>query len=1185
MIGSTGGLISAMRENYNLRGNAVVDPKSGSGEFVSVLPEAETSDAPRKRRRYRLWIVLAGLFVAGLYWLNGPGLRWLAPKLADHFLPKTGLRGTFELEGSLTGGLVLKNLRLESDKALALLTVGKLIPEYRLGQLMKGRLDGIKVHGLHADLRLGLENDKPEKPKDQLNLESLLKTLRAVRSHVILVEADLDGISLNATRDGKRVISLAKSGIRHKTGEAGIDLEIGAITDATGREWPARKSSISWNEDELKIDRLDPLPGVSVREFAISLPESGGLSAETELHVDDAVFLLTSSPGLSSIQINLREGRLDSDTLAGHFNMKLPAGAGLSSLSANVDNLLPDPKAATISVQLFLENVAYEDWSVPELSLDAALESGQATLAARGIALGSGFSVEANSIIDRSGGGFLLGETRGHFNVASVADVVASLADRIKAIDPEAPVPASVMDGDFKVSFSDNRPDSAEVAVALKPEDVEAASPLSVKARWQPGQAVSARVELDGLVSSADYDPGQESYRGTVAFKDFRTARIDRWLDIVKAGTQGALSLTGNWEGGGSVKENLHHGTFDLAAAEFVRDAMPPVRARGGIGYDWPEGFTTKDLRVDAADQSVAVDLKLADGFLQMDDLLWKDGENEMAAGSAKLPVPDDFTKWREMLARDSRPLEVDVNSKVLSLAGLKDWLPEAGKLDPRSTGRLGVKVSGTYAKPVINADIELRDLRSPEQPDLPPADLKLTITAKEGHLSVDGNVIAPQFPPAVLSASMPFRPAEWAEKPGLVMEEKITARADFPRIDLSRFTTLVPGVKKLSGALSGNIVAAGEIRMPELKGRIDLSGGALEMKRADIPPVTGLAASVDMSLEKITLKEFKATVAGGTLSAGGSLAIKDGKPGSIDFRVKGDHLPLKRDESLIVRANADLRLSGSWEQAALTGTAGVVDSIFFRDIELLPIGSPFTGPSAAALPKIDAPTARKESMPLPFRNWTLDVAAKTVNPFLIRGNLATGKVVANLRVGGTFGKPAPDGEVKISDFKASLPFSTLTVPKGIVRFTPENGFDPVLEIRGSAEPRPYQVGVFVYGKASDPQLVLTSSPPLPENEIMTLLATGTTTSGLEDPQTASTRALQLFAEEIRRGRFGVGKQLRPLLKLLDRVDFSVAEADPYSSGSYSTATLELTDRWYLSAGMSGDGDSRVLGIWRLRFY
>jgi autotransporter translocation and assembly factor TamB len=416
-------------------------------------------------------------------------------------------------------------------------------------------------------------------------------------------------------------------------------------------------------------------------------------------------------------------------------------------------------------------------------------------------------------------------------------------------------------------------------------------------------------------------------------------------------------------------------------------------------------------------------------------------------------------------------------------------------------------------------------------------------------------------------------------------MEEKVSARVDLPRIDLSRFAPLVGGARKLSGTLTGNIEVAGMLGKPEIKGRLDLTGGGMEMRKAGIPGVSGLAASVDLALDRITLTNLKATIAGGTLQGAGSLALVDGKPGAVDLRLKGNHLPLKRDKSLIVRANADLSLTGRWEQAALTGTVGVVDSLFFRDIELLPIGSPFTGPSAAALPKIDAPSKQVDSLPEPFRNWTLGLRVRTGNPFLIRGNLASGQVTADLRIGGTLGKPAPDGEALVSNLRAELPFSTLEIPAGTVRFTPESGFDPVLEIRGTSDPRPYRVNVFVYGRASDPQLVLTSSPPLPENEIMTLLATGTTTSGLENPQAASSRALQLFAEELRRGRFGVGKQLRPLLGLLDRVDFSLAESDPYSSESYSTATLEITDRWFLSAGMGGQGDSRILAIWRLRFH
>jgi hypothetical protein len=235
-------------------------------------------------------------------------------------------------------------------------------------------------------------------------------------------------------------------------------------------------------------------------------------------------------------------------------------------------------------------------------------------------------------------------------------------------------------------------------------------------------------------------------------------------------------------------------------------------------------------------------------------------------------------------------------------------------------------------------------------------------------------------------------------------------------------------------------------------------------------------------------------------------------------------------------------------------------------------------------LPKIDAPKARPSSIPEPFRDWALDVQVGTREPLLIRGNFATGEVTGKVRIGGTFGAPAPDGALEIKNFRAALPFSTLSVSSGTATFTPASGFDPMLEIRGTAEPRPYRVTVYAYGRASDPQLVLTSNPPLPENEIMTLLATGTTTTGLEDPQAASSRALQLLVEEMRRGRFRIGRQLRPLLGLLDRVDFSLAEADPYSSDAFSTATLSVTDRWFLSAGMSATGDSRVLAIWRLSF-
>ena len=556
----------------------------------------------------------------------------------------------------------------------------------------------------------------------------------------------------------------------------------------------------------------------------------------------------------------------------------------------------------------------------------------------------------------------------------------------------------------------------------------------------------------------------------------------------------------------------------------------------------------------------------------------------ELAEGSASLPVPADLAKWRETLAGETRAVQVSLRSRVLSLALLKPWLPALEKLDPRSTGQLGIEVTGTYSKPEIVAKLQARDLRSPSQPKLPPADLKIELIGRDGQLTVTGEATAADFSPAVMKAALPFRPTDWVQEPGLMKEEVLAARLDLPRLDLSRFSSLVPAAEQVSGIVTGNVVVSGKLGKPEVKGVIDLAGGGMVMKGGKIPPIKGVTAAVEFAPDRVVLKSLDATVAGGTLKGDGAVAILNGKLGEIRLRLRGDHLPIIRNDSLILRANADLNLLGTFEKAMLSGTIGAVDSIFFRDIEILPIGQPFTGPAAAALPKIDPPQAVASAIPEPFRSWGLAITARTEDSLIIRGNLARGEISGSARVGGTLGSPAPNGVFTIKDLSASLPFSTLKVPRGTLRFSPASGFDPILEIRGTAEPRPYQVTIYAYGSAFKPQLVLTSNPPLPENEIMTLLATGTTTSGLENPATASSRALQLLAEELRRGRFRYGKQLRPLLALADKVDFSLAESDPYSNDTFSTATIALTDRWFISAGIGAQGDSRTLLVWRVRF-
>ena len=1087
-----------------------------------------------------------------------------------------------ELDGNIVSGLSILRLKLTGNAEIQSLTIGNVTLDYQLGHLLKGQINSLTIDNLHADVRLGLE--KPDEPKKPFDLDALIHSLALARNRVLPVLIELRQISFSATKDGKCVIALAPSRVMHDAASETFKLELGALTDATDKEWPAQSVEVKWQEKALSVDRLDPLPGISIRDLVLQTPPSGQASLETELHIGDAILVVATNPGFTEAKIDLREGAIDIPTVTKRLGLEIPAAAVLTSFSVVLADLLPDPAAATGSAQILLEDVRWQDWSASELSLDAFLGKDQGSLLMRALALGTEILINAKAPIEREKQVFLLGETEGQFKVLDFPKLVAAMGERFPQINRESRVPPSTVDGSFKVGFEDNLPSSANALITLAPTDEKRATAVNLTGKWQRDVPVSGELVVDGLKASGQYQIDKKSYEAAIEFADFSTERIAPWLEIAKIKLAGAGRIDGSWTGSGEISPAQHRGSLTLTKGEWAGEAAPLISGIGAVSYEWPGTVEASGVRVQMNEQVVAMEAELLDETLVLKRFAWTDGDKQIAEGTANLPMPKDFSKWREMLSRDTRSLNVSIRSEILSLGLIKEWVPAAEKLDPRSTGQLNFSLKGTYAAPEIDALFEAKDLRSPAQPKLPPADLKVTIIGRDNNLVVTATATAADFPPAELKAAMPFRPSEWAEKPALFLEEPVKVRLDLPRLDLSRFTSLVPDAQKISGSLTGNVVVAGNIKKPDMRGEINLAGGSFQFKNERFPAVESINGAVGLLLDRVTLKNLKAMMAGGTINAAGSLAISGGKPGDLDFKVRGDHLPLLRNDLLVLRSNFDLSLRGQFETAVVSGTGGVVDSVFYREIELLPIGAPFNAPSAAALPKIDVNKQQGSLLPEPFRNWGLNVTVRMQDPFLIRGNLARGEVNGSVKVGGTLGTPLPDGQLILTDFKASLPFSTLTIPAGKITFTPGSGLDPILEIRGFAEPRPYRVTVYAHGKLSSPQLVLTSNPPLPDNEIMTLLATGTTTSGLEDPQVASSRAIQLLAEELRRGRFVFGKQLRPLVGLLDRVDFSLAEADPYSDASFSTATIALTDRWYVAAGLDEEGDSRAMVIWRLSF-
>ena len=1142
---------------------------------------------------WRISLIGLVLLAAFLLWFNGPGVRWLGPKIGKHFLEKAKIEGGFELEGTLAGGIGVRDLSLSSHTgAIKKIEVSSLQTDYRLSEVIKGEIRGISGEDIVVEVRL-IEKEQEEKPP--FDFANLGKILRDVRKRVVPVAIDLDNVSFSAEKEGKPVIELGETDLSHEAGADKISLSLGEIVIAGDRELASQEVSILWTEERLTLDRIELLPILSVANLEVDLPPNGEVAARADIRVADALLKLDVGAGIKDLRLDLVEGELNFANVMEGLGVEIPVTGRLTSLAVGVTEFFPVWQTAVGSAEILVENVNYDGWQAPEIALGLTLDEGDINLKLTGEALGTNLEVAGGGQFERAKldtEGLVMEEVGGTISISSVDRLLRGLDAKQDLGVDVSKFPESSLAGSWSVALDEMKFAGVVADIALNAKDPEIV-PILLEAGFAGDVVEIISLETKGMVSTGKYDLKAKTYEGTETLSEFNSADLEPWMTGLGLQTPGSGVFSMEWKGGGDLAAKTHFGelsdfsgywTWKESEEGTIRE---PISASGNIAYEWPGSVKINELVVETQGQRIELDADLVEDRLTLEKLVWSEGETEFLEGSGVLPVPEDFSKWKEFLANDTRPLDLEIDSRELELRKLSPWLSGVDKIDPKATGEVGLSLTGSLAAPEMQLALSLKDVALVDKPEIPPVDLTLEMIAKDGIANVRAEAVTPDFAPAVLNAEMGFLPKKWAENPELIKEAEISGKLALPNVDVSRFTALLPEGTELAGTVNGSATLDGTVGEPAVNGKVTYTGGRFSMNSESVPALVGISLEIDADLDSVKLSGGVSDMEGGSASIEGNLKLKNPEGeglGPFELNINATAVPGLRNDFLLLRANASLKLAGTLDEANLTGEIGVIDSVFYKDIELIPIGAPFLEPSAASLPKIDTPSNPGTLVPAPFDKWTANVVVKTIDPIMIRGNIGTGKVEAALRIEGTLGDPKPNGEVRLSEVVAKLPFTTLEVRKGTLTFTPATGFDPILEIRGSAEPRPYRVSAYAYGKLSDPQLVLTSEPPLPENEIMTLLATGTTTDGLEDTQAASNRAMQLLIEEVRRGRFLFGKQLRPALKLLDNVDFSLAESDPYDSDSYSSATIKLSDQWYVSAGLGAQGDQRALAIWRFGF-
>ena len=143
------------------------------------------------------------------------------------------------------------------------------------------------------------------------------------------------------------------------------------------------------------------------------------------------------------------------------------------------------------------------------------------------------------------------------------------------------------------------------------------------------------------------------------------------------------------------------------------------------------------------------------------------------------------------------------------------------------------------------------------------------------------------------------------------------------------------------------------------------------------------------------------------------------------------------------------------------------------------------------AAPPVQAPTPETSAL---FENMRLDIRVRSSSALGLQSSVAQNlQMTADLRVRGSVANPGVLGRVLITEGKLVFFGSTYTVNTGTIAFYNPIRIEPILDLSLETQLQGVSVVLKVTGPIDNMKLSYTSDPPLQFQEIVNLLATGTT--------------------------------------------------------------------------------------------
>ena len=279
-------------------------------------------------------------------------------------------------------------------------------------------------------------------------------------------------------------------------------------------------------------------------------------------------------------------------------------------------------------------------------------------------------------------------------------------------------------------------------------------------------------------------------------------------------------------------------------------------------------------------------------------------------------------------------------------------------------------------------------------------------------------------------------------------------------------------------GRADVNVSAEGTMARPVITGRASVRNASATY--GDFPVgLSKLNGDFVFDKSRLLFDRVTAEAGGGQLTLSGNVSYGEG-PLRYEVAATTSTVRIRYPAGMSWLAGGTLQLAGTSTAGLISGNVQVQRLLFSQGVD---VASFF---AAAAENSPGLPSAS------PFlQNLAFDVQGQTSPGARIEWSGAHVEVDGNVRLRGTFDRPVLLGNIHL--LSGEMPFrgNIFEITRGDINFANPFRLDPELDVEATSTISQYEVTIDFSGKASHLALNYRSDPPLPDSDIVALLALG----------------------------------------------------------------------------------------------